>query len=878
MKNFFVNKFYLKEMTIPPKPIKISRVTPHEEKNFLIWFQSKLNRFFKISGETYMHVSPVENNDKIHQNNKSNEYTREKEYNEKQNSQQNENNSNSKTNIRPASSKKNSVFTAPEIKNSLSSNKPSFVPSLDSELMCLKFPNVLDVPSNSTSSSLEMPLDSIEAQTSIIRRTSGEGECDTSPQKFLITENTGSNVLGALGTNEEQRFAFIRSFLDSNIIKSINWARQNKSKTPQFSSEMYETPEPTDEWTINAVREEIPPNIRPIYLKNSLRDQSTKTIKKSFVSNSKKLPPLAGNAFYDKTYNENTTYSAHNKKNLIENRPIGQNSRFMDVLSSPKQPSVSITYEEIGLFPRSFNRVFDRFFKQLFFDVENLVIQEYRFYRYLFLTTVKCVFILIFVPFLVNFVCKNYLVKPITEYYWNSAQPEIFLNSYQQKRAFRELKDFEEKIYFESLIDKAHNPTSAFGREIFSSKDAPIKQTYINTSQNKKNNKIILRSIDKNEQLKLSNNSRSDDRNAPPDLDSMYNRFLTETHWPRITQNFSITNKIAPNEFGDIYAFDASIGSIGISPKMRPYYSEEIRPEVEPYYSEGIVRVKCIVLHAQCQKPKTRPLPRLFVNEKITNKSNVSESFNSYSSFDRICSLNLEDHPEACLFSKTQNKNTNNFIPNLTSNGQPMNFITHPSERFIFHPSDSPVTVHYASNQNMHDIDQTVVEINENNFMNTLSYNRKDYKLNEYIQKRLQQKTLELAIHYNEESIESITNFFADLISFGTLCFLLFNLEIQINITKSFLLEVFFGLDDSKKSLLILFVTDLLVGYHSPNIWELFFQSLFDHYGLPESQTTIFLLVATLPVLLDVLFKYLIFRHLNRASPATVATYHAMIE
>jgi hypothetical protein len=146
------------------------------------------------------------------------------------------------------------------------------------------------------------------------------------------------------------------------------------------------------------------------------------------------------------------------------------------------------------------------------------------------------------------------------------------------------------------------------------------------------------------------------------------------------------------------------------------------------------------------------------------------------------------------------------------------------------------------------------------------------------IQNRLQLQTIELAKHYNEESIEAITNFFADLISLSTLFVLLKLLEIQINITKSFLLEVFFGLDDSKKSLLILFITDLLVGYHSPNIWELFFSTIFDHYGLPESQTTIFLLVATLPVLLDVLFKYLIFRHLNRASPATVATYHAMIE
>lgn len=353
-----------------------------------------------------------------------------------------------------------------------------------------------------------------------------------------------------------------------------------------------------------------------------------------------------------------------------------------------KQQVVSITYEEIGLFPRSFNRVFDRFFKQLFFDVENLVIQEYRFYRYLFLTTVKCVFILIFVPFLVNFVCKHYLVKPITEYYWNSAQPEIFLNSYQQKRAFTELKDFEEKIYFESLI-------------------VPTSNNVINSS----------------------------------------------------------------NKLSNIVSFSTDDTSFSFS-------------------SVGLENLK------------------LTTNKTITDK------------------------PLEVL--------TNNSIKQQINENDHINFSQY-----------------------------TNFDVNNARF---------NSKLNQSIQKRLQQKTLELAIHYNEQSIESITNFFADLFSFSTLCFLLFNLEIQINITKSFLLEVFFGLDDSKKSLLILFVTDLLVGYHSPNIWELFFQSLFDHYGLPESQTTIFLLVATLPVLLDVLFKYLIFRHLNRASPATVATYHAMIE
>ena len=121
-------------------------------------------------------------------------------------------------------------------------------------------------------------------------------------------------------------------------------------------------------------------------------------------------------------------------------------------LSNKEKNFEKISYEEIGLFPRSFSRVFDRFVKQLFNDVENLVLQEYRFYRYLFLTTVKCLFILLLVPFLVNLLAKNYLVRPLTEYLWNTKQSEIFLNAYQQKHAFSELKYFEEKLYFESLI------------------------------------------------------------------------------------------------------------------------------------------------------------------------------------------------------------------------------------------------------------------------------------------------------------------------------------------------------------------------------------------------------------------------------------------
>jgi hypothetical protein len=391
-------------------------------------------------------------------------------------------------------------------------------------------------------------------------------------------------------------------------------------------------------------------------------------------------------------------------KFLSEGRLNSSKPSFSEV---PKPQVISITYEEIGLFPRSFNRVFDRFFKQLFFDVENLVIQEYRFYRYLFLTTVKCLFILIFLPLIVNFFAKNYLVRPITEYYWNKEQPEIFLNSYQQKRAFTELHEFEEKIYFESLLT-----------------------------------------------TNISEHSSS------------------------VTLGLSRLNPLA---------FDL---------------------------------------------PSSLPSPEFLTLEPKSTASSLGPS--AFAS----C-FPLRRQPRA------------------------------PGPLAIAEGESSKTKGEGKGSR----LRQSLKKENRNQI--SFNYSKQNA---ENVQKRLQIKTFELARHYNFESIEAITNFFADFLSFGTLIYLLVRLEIQINITKSFLLEVFFGLDDSKKSLLILFITDLLVGYHSPNIWELLFQSFFDHYGLPESQTTIFLLVATLPVLLDVLFKYLIFRHLNRASPATVATYHAMIE
>jgi hypothetical protein len=304
--------------------------------------------------------------------------------------------------------------------------------------------------------------------------------------------------------------------------------------------------------------------------------------------------------------------------------------------------------ERIGLIPRSMIRIMDRFYQQLSGSTGDPLVKQFRFSKYLLLTTLKSLWILILVPLFINFLSKNYLFRPLTEYFWNQKQAEIFLNFELQEHAFEEIRDFEEKMYFESLVQPL-----ALGKE---------------------------------------------------------------------------------NQSSEI-------------PEDRASFSSDISHKAE--------------LHAV---PPPLPL------------------FNNSASLHQIAEQNFE------------------------------------------------------------------------------------------------QKMTELAKHYNEQSIEAITNLLADLMGLATLAFLFVNMKMSIVNTTAFLFESFFSLNDSKKSFLMLLFTDLLVGFHSPHGWEVIFQFIFAHFGLPENEDVIFLLVGTFPVLLDVLFKYWIFRHLNRHSPATVATYQSMVE
>lgn len=276
--------------------------------------------------------------------------------------------------------------------------------------------------------------------------------------------------------------------------------------------------------------------------------------------------------------------------------------------------------EKMGFVPRSILRTLGRFRLQLWPGIENLVIQEFKVSRYQFLVSFKSLFFLFFFPLFFQFLSKQFLFKPAVEYVWNTQQSTIFLNISQEKRAFQQIENFEEKLYFESLI-------------------------------------------------------------MPP----IHNSQVSDIH--------------------------------------------------------------------------------LIQNETKT-----------------------------------------------------------------------------------------------------------------YFEQKLYDKYSELASEYNEESIDALANIFTDSFTFIGFLFVANSMRPQLIILKSFITELLYSFGDTTKSFLLLFITDLFVGFHSPHGWEVFLEAVMDHFGFAENEDFVFLFVATFPVLIDTVVKYWIFRYLNKLSPSTVATYHSMIE
>ncbi len=146
------------------------------------------------------------------------------------------------------------------------------------------------------------------------------------------------------------------------------------------------------------------------------------------------------------------------------------------------------------------------------------------------------------------------------------------------------------------------------------------------------------------------------------------------------------------------------------------------------------------------------------------------------------------------------------------------------------------------------------------------------------IEEELKLKAAEIKEEYSHKSANAIKNVFADILSLIAFGAVIIWKKRDIAILKSFMDEAVYGLSDSAKAFIIILFTDIFVGFHSPHGWEVLLSSTSKHLGIPENAAFIGLFIATFPVILDTIFKYWIFRYLNRISPSAVATYKNMNE
>lgn len=142
--------------------------------------------------------------------------------------------------------------------------------------------------------------------------------------------------------------------------------------------------------------------------------------------------------------------------------------------------------------------------------------------------------------------------------------------------------------------------------------------------------------------------------------------------------------------------------------------------------------------------------------------------------------------------------------------------------------------------------------------------------------KQLEEKAVELWREAREEALSSKKNLLADGVALAVFAGLVFFNRDKLAVVRSFSNRTFLNLSDPTKVFLFILVTDMFVGFHSAEGWEVILEGIATHLGLPESKTAIYLFIATVPVIVDSCIKFWIFTYLTRYSPSASAIYERM--
>lgn len=138
-------------------------------------------------------------------------------------------------------------------------------------------------------------------------------------------------------------------------------------------------------------------------------------------------------------------------------------SRWVSSTSSSSplsfQTTKPLAFEKTGVVPRSIPRTFDRLRRELLPSAESLVVQEFRVSRYQTLAALQFIASLIWVPWLVAWLTRVWLLQPAMTVVWNTSQHELFLHRTQEEKVLGDMRAFQDKVYFEVLVGEAPDPS-----------------------------------------------------------------------------------------------------------------------------------------------------------------------------------------------------------------------------------------------------------------------------------------------------------------------------------------------------------------------------------------------------------------------------------
>lgn len=150
-------------------------------------------------------------------------------------------------------------------------------------------------------------------------------------------------------------------------------------------------------------------------------------------------------------------------------------------------------------------------------------------------------------------------------------------------------------------------------------------------------------------------------------------------------------------------------------------------------------------------------------------------------------------------------------------------------------------------------------------------------EVEEELQERaLEEKALELWREARNKQLDGIKNVLADGTALLAFVGLVYIGRQRLTTIKNFSNRAFLSLNDPTKVFMFILLTDMFVGFHSAEGWEVILEGFIHHFSLPESKVFINGFIATIPVVIDSCIKFWIFSYLTRYSPSTSAIYERM--